>query len=94
MMPKSDILAFVLRGKNRIKILQTLNDGEKISAQIEKQTAMYKSHISRALKELQTYRLIRCTNPKDRNFKFYELTDQGKKVLAEANKILDQIDRP
>ena len=93
-MPKSNILAFVLRGKNRVRILQALTSGEKISAQIEKQTDMYKSHISRALKELQAHRLIRCTNPKDRNFKFYELTAQGKKVLAEANKILGQIDRP
>lgn len=90
-MVKHNILSFVLRAKNRLKILQTLNEGQKISAQIQKETQMYKSHISRTLAELQKNKLVKCTNPQDRNFKFYTLTNEGKKVLLEVNKILKDI---
>ena len=90
-MVKQNIISFVLRAKNRFKVLQVLSEGQKISAQIEKQTDMYKPHVSRTLKELLSNKLIVCTNPNDRNFKFYELTAEGKKVLSEANRILKEI---
>lgn len=90
-MVKRNIISFLLRAKNRISVLQVLNEGEKISAQIEKQTGMYKSHVSRTLKELQNHKLIRCTNPNDRNFKFYELSEYGEKVLLEVNQILKEM---
>ncbi len=90
-MTESEALSFVLRGKNRVKILTALKEGRKISAQIEKETGMYKSHVSRALKELLAKEMIRCVNPTDRNFKFYELTREGKQSLVEAKKILKDI---
>ena len=80
-------IAFVLRAKNRIKILNALQGKELISKQIERATNMYKSHISRTLKELQSKELIICINPKDRNFKFYKLTPKGKQILKEIKKI-------
>jgi predicted transcriptional regulator len=91
-MSTKNILSYILRAKNRINILGALSDGKKISAQIEKQTEMYKSHVSRALKELKDKKLISCINPNDRDFKFYELTSEGKKVLSEVRKILKDID--
>jgi len=90
-MVKHNILSFVLRAKNRLKLLQTISTGQKISAQIQKETKMYKSHISRTLAELQKNKLVKCTNPQDRNFKFYALTSEGKKVLIEVSKILKDI---
>ena len=89
-MSDSSTLSFVLRAKNRLKVLNILTE-KKVSAQIEKETGMYKSHVSRTLKELQSKKLIRCVNPKDRNFRFYETTFEGKRVLKEANKILKDI---
>jgi|TARA_Y100000310_G_scaffold339521_1_gene432441 DNA-binding MarR family transcriptional regulator len=64
-----------------------ISKDEVISAQIEKETKMYKSHVSRTLKELRKKKLIKCMNPKDRNFKFYKITNLGKKVLEEILKI-------
>jgi len=90
-MAKTNILSYILRAKNRLNTLQVLEEGKKISAQIEKQTSMYKSHASRTLKELKSKGLIKCSNPDDRNFKFYELTAEGRKVLSQANKILKDI---
>lgn len=52
---------------------------------------MYKAHVSRAFKELQEKQLIKCANPNDRNFRFYKLTDKGKKVLVEVEKIREKV---
>lgn len=92
-MTKSNVISFVLRAKNRLKILDCLLNGQKISAQIEKQTGMYKSHVCRTLKELQERKLIRCINPKDRNFRFYELTAEGKRVVVQAKELLQKIQK-
>lgn len=80
-MSEKSIVAFVMRAKNRVRILKLLSKGEKISAQLGKETGMYKSHVSRALRELNEHYLIKCTNPKDRNYRFYALTKKGKDML-------------
>jgi DNA-binding MarR family transcriptional regulator len=80
-MSEASDLAFVLRAKNRIKILEILKNNKLISKQIEEKTGMYKSHVSRTLKELISKDLVKCINPEDRNFRFYEITQKGKKVL-------------
>ncbi len=90
-MGKQNVVSYVLRAKNRLGILRVLQEGQKISAQIEKQTGMYRSHVSRVLNELLRKKLIKCVNPDDRNYKFYKLTSEGKKVLQQANKILSEI---
>lgn len=87
-MSSTNDLAYILRGKNRIKVLQALQGKTLISKQIEKTTNMYKSHVSRTIKELQQKRLIRCTNEKDRSFKFYKLTKDGEKILEETKQII------
>jgi DNA-binding MarR family transcriptional regulator len=80
-MGEASDLAFVLRAKNRVKILETLKNNKLISKQIEEKTGIYKSHVSRTLKELISKDLVKCINPEDRNFRFYEITQKGKKVL-------------
>ncbi len=90
-MSNSNVLAFIMRSKNRINVLNALSKGKMISAQIEKQTNMYKSHTSRTLKELQDKKLIKCINPSDRDYKFYIITKEGKKSLFEANKIFEEV---
>jgi len=67
--------------------MDSLRQEEKVSAQLEKENDMYKSHVSRTLKELKDKELIKCTNPHDRNFKFYKLTAKGKEVLRKAKEI-------
>ena len=86
-MVDKSLLSFILRGKNRITVLKTISKEELVSAQIEEETKMYKSHVSRTLKELRDKKLITCVNPKDRYFKFYRITALGKKVLEKILKI-------
>ncbi|MDD3083789.1 MAG: winged helix-turn-helix domain-containing protein [Candidatus ainarchaeum sp.] len=86
-MSKANDLVFVLRAKNRIKILEVLKDNKLISKQIEEKTGMYKSHVSRTLKELISKELVKCINPEDRNFRFYEITNKGKIIFNEILKI-------
>ena len=43
------------------------------------------------LKTMKEKGLVECLNPKDRNFRFYELTNMGKQILSAVNKILDEI---
>ncbi|MDD3083984.1 MAG: winged helix-turn-helix domain-containing protein [Candidatus ainarchaeum sp.] len=87
-MKETEDLAYVLRGKNRIKVLKALNEKKLISKQIEKETGMYKSHVSRTLKELLERKLITCINQKDRSFKFYKLTSMGTKLINSLNKMV------
>ena len=87
-MSRANTLSFVLRAKNRLKVMDALSKGKKISSQIEKETVMYRAHVSRTLKELQSHDLIVCVNPEDRAFKFYSLSKKGKLILAEALKLL------
>lgn len=84
-------ISFVLRGRNRLKVLEVLSGGKSISRQIEQQTGIYKSHVSRTLKELHEWKLIKCLNPDDRDYRFYSLTTEGKKVLRVAKGILKDI---
>lgn len=70
-----------------MKVLNCLKNGKKISREIEKETGMYKPHVSRTLKELKDKGLIKCLNPKDRNYKFYTLSQKGKETLVKSNKI-------
>jgi len=87
-MNKPSDVSFVLRAKNRLKVLDSLSGKRLISKQIEETTGMYKSHVNRTLKELQSKNLVQCINPADRSFKFYKLTSNGAKVLKEAKHIL------
>jgi predicted transcriptional regulator len=88
-MSKTSELAFVLRAKNRVKVLESLKGEQLISKQIEQSTGMYKSHVNRALKELLARGLVICSNPSDRSFKFYKLTQKGSRILNKTKKILN-----
>ena len=65
--------------------------GKAVSAQIEKETGMYKSHVSRTLKELQQMDVAKCTNPGDRSYRFHALTPKGKTFLKKAKELKDSV---
>ena len=75
------IRAFVLRGKIRRKVLIELTKGERTQVQIHQSTGVYRTHVRRALIELQSKGLIKCLNPKDRIYKIYVITGFGKKII-------------
>lgn len=85
------LLSFVLRSKIRQEILTLLSKETLTPSQITKRTEMYESHVSRALKELLENGLIECENPKERRFRFYIVTDLGKEILKQTEKISNEI---
>ena len=86
-MIKPELISFIARGKRRLEILKLLYIKQRSQVELMKLTKMYKSHTSRTLKELLDNKLIVCTNPKDREFKFYKINLEGKKSLEEIKKI-------
>ena len=84
---KYELISFILRARNRKEIIKQLNSGNKTPTDLAKITKMYKSHISRTLKELIDEGLIVCLNPKDREYKFYKLTKKCKVLLKRIEMI-------
>ena len=82
------LISFVGRSKKRRGILTMLSQKPLSQREIRSATSMYKSHVSRSLKELIEKKLVVCQNPKDRAFKFYKITSLGAKVIQEVNKLL------
>lgn len=77
-----ELKSFILRSKNRQLILRLLSEKSRTAIDLVKLTKMYKSHVSRTLKELRDEGLIICLNPNDREYKFYKLSKKGKKVIT------------
>lgn len=78
MLNRYELVSFILRAKNRKVILHELGRENKTATDLMKTTKMYKSHVSRTLKELMDEGLIECLNPNDREYKFYKLTRKGR----------------
>ena len=64
-----------------MKILQLLKDKEKTQAGLHHESGLYRTHVRRSLMELEVKKLVKCLNPKDRIYKIYKITKQGKEVL-------------
>ena len=67
------LLSFVLRGERRKLILLSLVY-PKIPKQIAEECNVSKHNVSKSLNELIKNRLVRCKNPNDKFYRFYELT--------------------
>ena len=90
-MNKDNILSYILRGKNHRIILLEINKGRVIQPQLVKRTDMYRSHITRTISELLKLKLIVCTNPSVREYKFYKITTLGKDISKKLIEILNEI---
>ena len=73
------LLSFVLRGKRRKAILLCLNK-PKIPKEIAEECKVSIHNVSKSLRELVNKGLIVCKNPQDKFYRFYEVTNKGKKI--------------
>jgi len=87
------LISFILSGKNRRNVLNLLSTEDKLtSSQIYKKlNYTYLTHIIRTLKELEEKGLIKCLNPKDRIYKFYEITKKGKNLNKDVQKMIKEL---
>ena len=88
-MSNAKLIAFIARSKRRLEVFGLLKEKERSQAELMKKTEMYKGHTSRTLKELSDKKLIVCTNPEDREFRFYKITKKGERILEEVKRLIE-----
>jgi len=78
-MNKNDDYAWILRGKQRKKIMKIL-DKPKIPTQIKTDSGLSLNNVSDVLREFRKKGIAKCLNPKEKTGRLYKLTPKGKKV--------------
>lgn len=81
-----DLISYVMSGKLRFRVLAELRKGNKIPTGLAKITNSPISHISTTLKELKDKELIQCLTSGRRKNKFFQITENGEKILDGINK--------
>ncbi len=71
--------AWILRGKQRKKIINVMNK-PKIPTQIKEETKLSLNNVSDVLREFRKKQIAKCINPKEKSGRLYELTIKGKRV--------------
>lgn len=79
-------VAYFLRGKVRKITFLSIVDKPKTAKMISKDLSKHRSSISRVLLELEKRGYAKCENPEDDKFRFYSITNKGRKVIDKINK--------
>lgn len=78
-------VGFVIRSKNRTKVMKSLQNDVKIPSQIAIDIGIKTNHVSNNLKILKDHELVECINPEDRKGKLYRLTEKGNKIMEKID---------
>ena len=81
------LATYVLRGKNRKIIMESLLEENKTQSELHKLTKMYRTHVRRTLNELIDKKLVMFLNPNDKRYKIYKLTSLGKNTINQIKKL-------
>jgi len=87
-MGDAKLISFIARSKRRLEVLKLLFEKERSQTELMRLTQMYKGHTARTIKELSEKKLIICSNPEDRVFRFYKINKLGKNILKDIDKII------
>ncbi len=71
--------SWIVRGKQRRKILQTLNH-PMTPTQIKERTGIKVTNVSDVVRSMEEINIAKCLNPKEKLGRLYELTQKGKKI--------------
>lgn len=77
--------SFVVRSKNRKKVLKNL-DSPKTPSQLREKTGINLSHISRALSELKEEGIVKCLTPNQKLGRVYKRTEVGEEIAEDIAK--------
>ena len=83
-MPPFDSVDYVLSSETRFRIISYLSEDAKTPTQLANAIQKHLSHISRALRELESKDLVICSSPKNTKPRIYYLTPEGDRLLREA----------
>ncbi|MCH8034355.1 MAG: ArsR family transcriptional regulator [Bacteroidetes bacterium] len=84
-MQKNDNYSWVVRGKQRKKIIKALIK-PKIPTEIKEDTKLSLNNVSDVLREFKKKKIARCLNPKEKTGRLYELTSKGMRIREEIEK--------
>ncbi len=79
-------VSFIISSSYRTKILESLNI-PKTPSKLSKELVINKTHISRALSELEGKKMIKCLSPESKKGRIYQITDYGKRVLEKVERL-------
>lgn len=78
---------YVLRAKNRKRILEAIETKSKPNNYLSKELKVDIANIRKLLHELEQKGFIVCENPDDYHLKLYSISRKGRKVLKEIKKL-------
>jgi len=79
-------LSYVLRAKNRKRVISALNE-PKLPSQLAEELKMHISHVSRTLNELEKAEIAECLTPEEKVGRLYGLTRKGKEIRDRISQI-------
>jgi DNA-binding MarR family transcriptional regulator len=79
-------IGFVIKSKNRLKVLELLNEKPQNPTSLARLLDNHRSSISKIVGELSGRGLIECLTPDDKTFRIYHITSRGKHILSETKK--------
>ena len=85
---KWDNIGFLLRSSTSVKILKTLSKSfsPMTTVQIGKVVEISKSNVSPNLTKMRKRGFVICLNPDASKWRFYKITNYGKRMLKEFEK--------
>lgn len=78
-----DIRIFFARSKLRLEVLKYLNEKPQIASFLAQKMNKHREVISRIFLDLQEQGLAICKNPQSPSFRYYKITNKGKRVFEE-----------
>jgi len=85
-------VAFIIGSEIRRKILQRVESPATVKM-ITKEFETHMSSVSRAMRELEEKKMVKCLNPKNDRNRFYQITPKGKSVLKKVEKVDSSSDK-
>ena len=79
-------VSFIISSEYRKKVLEKV-ETPKMPSQISKDIDINIAHVSRALTELESKKLVVCLTPESNKGKIYSITEYGKRVLSRSKEI-------
>lgn len=73
-------ISFIIRSKNRLKLISIIDDSFKIPSEITEQMGLRYSQVSVILSDLKREGIVECLNEEDRIGRMYQLTPIGKEA--------------
>ena len=81
-----DNISFVVRAKNRKSVFEALTI-PKTPTQLSKELNINIGFVSNILIELKERKLIECLSPNEKRYRFYKITNKGKELFEEIEKL-------